>query len=567
MATRKPLFLGEYGSEEMAAADDIALGGLAMSGDITMSSNKVTGLAAATASGDALSYGQSGASLAGLTLTGDLAAGDNQITGVAAGTDPDDAVNKAQLDSAVINGGQVKEIVLHEEQLDDTEGVLAASALTMASNPVSGDTITITDGTTTRVYGAGSGGDVQYSIGATPADTMANLASAITGDGSAAWSAYFTTDLDSIDADGVVVVVEDDNDGDDSEIYASWTTQADVQYVDYGGESQYSSSTLTTMPSSAPGTTNFGFRRTQTSLASNEMHTSRNNDTMYSWDDDLDTWQQMSGGGSIPDATSASGGGIKGKITVDRDYGLLVNSGILRMSIASNAGLGLDVSGDLEGKADTTAGMEITANGFAIDIAATTPGIGFDGSGDLEAKLDGGTLEKTATGMRVVGLPSLFEVNGVAVGSDVTAANLDTLTDGSNADSLHTHTSAAASRLEDELTAEEALSLGDPIEWGTTNNQVRQCRANAIARVDCMGVVEEAGGISASGTGTCVRLGVAVGVLSGATVGDRYYVADTGGLVAGMGSISAGNHIILVGTAKNATDLEVKPQYISKKAA
>ena len=62
MATRKPLFLGEVGAEEMAAADDIELGGLSMSGDIAMGSNKITGLAAATASGDALSYGQSGAS-------------------------------------------------------------------------------------------------------------------------------------------------------------------------------------------------------------------------------------------------------------------------------------------------------------------------------------------------------------------------------------------------------------------------------------------------------------------------------------------------------------------------
>jgi hypothetical protein len=566
MATRKPLFLGEVGAEEMAAADDIALGGLAMSGNITMGSNKITGLAAATASGDALSYGQSGGSLAGLTLTGDLAVGDNQITGLAAGTDPDDAVNKAQLDSAVINGGQVKEQVLHENQLNDTEGVLAATVLTMANNPTAGDTIIITDGTTTRTYGATSGGDVQYTIGATVADTMSNLAAAIDGDGSAIWGAAFLL-LESIDTDGVVVIVEDDNDGTASQIYATWATQADIQYVNFGGADQYNSSTLAAMPSSAPGSTNFGFRRTTASLVTGEMHNARNNDTMYSWDDDAATWQQMNGSGSIPDATSASGGGIKGKVTVDREYGLLVNSGILRMSLASNKGLGFDGGGDLQGIADTTAGMEITASGFAIDIAATTPGLGFDGSGDLEVKLDGTTLEKTATGLRVKGLPSLFEVNGVAVGATVTAANLDTLTDGSNADALHSHTISATTRLEDELTAEEALNQGDPIEWGTTNNQVRQCRANTTARVDCMAVVEESGGISASGTGTCVRAGVAVGVLSGATVGDRIYVGNTGGLVTGIGSVSAGNHVIFVGTAKNATDLEVKPQYIGKKAA
>ena len=65
MATRKPMFLDEYGATEMAATDDIALGGLAMSGDITMATNKVTGLGAGASAGDALSYGQANASLAG----------------------------------------------------------------------------------------------------------------------------------------------------------------------------------------------------------------------------------------------------------------------------------------------------------------------------------------------------------------------------------------------------------------------------------------------------------------------------------------------------------------------
>lgn len=567
MATRKPLFLGDVGAEEMATTDDIALGGLAMSGNITMGSNKITGLAAATASGDAISYAQSGASLAGLTLTNDLAMGNHQIGGLAAGTNADDAVNKSQLDSAVINGGQVKEQVLHENQLDDTEGVLAASVLTIANNPTTGDTITITDGTTTRTYGAGTGGDVQYTIGATVVDTMTNLAAAIAGDGSSVWGAYLSTDLDSIDTDAVVVIIEDDNDGTASQIYGTWSTQADIQYVDYGGADQYNSSTLTALPSSAPGSTNFGFNRTTSSLTSGEMHNARNNDTMYSWDDDASTWQQMNGSGSIPDATSASGGGVKGKITVDRDYGLLVNSGILRTSLASNKGLGFDGSGDLQGIADTTAGMEITSSGFAIDIGATNPCVGFDGSGDLEVKINGTTLEKTATGLRVLGVPSLFTVNGTAVGSTVTAANLDTLTDGSNADALHTHTVSATTRLEVELTAEEALNQSDPIEWGTTNDEIRKCQASTTARVDCFGIVEESGGISASGTGTVVTSGVATGVLSGATVGTRYYVGDSGGLVSSIGSISAGNHIIFVGTAKNATDLQVTPQYIGKKAA
>jgi hypothetical protein len=564
MATRKPLFLGDYGAEEMATSDDIALGGLAMSGNITMGTNKVTGLASASASGDALSYGQSGASLAGLTLTSNLAMGTNKITGLADGTVATDAVNKGQLDTAVITGGQVKELVLHENQLDDTEGVLASVALTMASNPSSGDTIVVTDGTTTRTYGAGTGGDVQYTIGATVADSMTNLAAAIQGDGSAIWGAYFSTDLDAIDTDGVVVIIEDDNDGSASSIYGTWGTQADCQIVDFGGETQYTKKTLSTLPSSVPGSTNFGFNRTQSSLIPGEIHTIENLDQAYIWDDDADTWQAMTGASSIPDATSASGGGTKGKVTFDSDYGLVVTSGIAAISLATDPGLEFS-SGDLQAKANTSAGIEITSSGIGIDLAASDPGLQFDGSGDLEALVDGTTISK-ATSLNVLGVPLQFTVNGVSTTTNVTAANLNELT-GGGATTLHTHAIGSADRLEDELTAEETLAQGDAVEWGTTNDEIRECQASVTGRIDIIGVVEESGGISASGTGTVVKLGVAVGVISGATVGDRYYVGDSGGLVSGIGNVSAGNHVIFVGTAKNATDLDVAPQYIGKKAA
>jgi len=212
-------------------------------------------------------------------------------------------------------------------------------------------------------------------------------------------------------------------------------------------------------------------------------------------------------------------------------------------------------------------GIDISSGVISVDLATTNPALYFD-SNKLSVQLDGTTLAKGASGLSVQGLPSLFEINSVAVSANVTAANLNTLTAGSssNADSLHTHSATAANRLEDELTAYESLAQGDPVEWGGANDEVQKCQASVNSKVDCMAVVEESGGISASSTGTCIRRGVAVGVISGATVGDRYFVGDTGGLVA-YGSISAGNHVIFVGTAKNATDLEVHPYYVGRKAA
>jgi len=565
MATRKPMFLGEVGGEEMASTDDMALGGLAMSGNVTMAANKLTGLGSASGSGEALVYGQSSGSLAGLTLTDDLAMGTKKITGLDDGTAGGDAVNKSQLDTAVISGGKIKEFLLHPSQLNDAEGVLAAIALVMQVIPVGGDVISITDGVTTRTYGATSGGDVQYTIGGTIAATMANLAAAILGDGSGAWGALYTTDLDAIDTDGVVVIYELDNDAGASKLYGTWATPADCQVVDFEGEAEYTKKALTTMTGpGAPANSNFGIRRTQSALVAGEIHYCEDDDTQYYWDIDTTTWFTMTGAGSIPDATSASGGGVKGKVTFDRDFGLVVASGIAKVSLAASKGLSMDGSGDVQGVANASAGMAVGASGFEVDLADTNPCLLF--ASGIGLQINGTTLEKTATGARVKGLPSQFEVGGVAVGTPVSAPNLDTLTDGSDADALHTHNNVQATRLEAELIAEEALSKGDPVEWGTTNDKVRQSRANLLSRVDAMAVVEESAGIAPDAVGTCVRRGPAT-VLTGATVGDRYYVDNAGGLVAGKGTISAGNHVIFVGTAINATELEVHIRYVGQKAA
>ena len=67
-------------AEEMSSGDSINLGGLGMTGSITMGNNKITGLAAGTTDGDALAYGQTGAKLLGVELSG------YNVTGATAGT-------------------------------------------------------------------------------------------------------------------------------------------------------------------------------------------------------------------------------------------------------------------------------------------------------------------------------------------------------------------------------------------------------------------------------------------------------------------------------------------------
>ena len=78
----------------------LALAGGSMSGAIAMGNNKITGLAAGTANGDALRYEQ----LIGLyllltggTMSGNIAMGGNKVTGLGAAANPGEAVRYEQL--------------------------------------------------------------------------------------------------------------------------------------------------------------------------------------------------------------------------------------------------------------------------------------------------------------------------------------------------------------------------------------------------------------------------------------------------------------------------------------
>ena len=111
----------------------------------------------------------------------------------------------------------------------------------------------------------------------------------------------------------------------------------------------------------------------------------------------------------------------------------------------------------------------------------------------------------------------------------------------------------------------EAISVGDPVEWSTVADQIRQARANAASRVDAFGVATTAQAVVGQ-PATIVRLGIAEGVIAGATAGDRYWLGATGGLATSPPA-GVGNHVVFIGTAKNATDREVKPQYIGRRGA
>lgn len=82
------------------ASNKVDKGGDSMSGVLAMGGNKITGLAAATANGDALRYEQVTGLyllLTGGSLSGALGMGANKITNLGAGTNPSDAIRLDQI--------------------------------------------------------------------------------------------------------------------------------------------------------------------------------------------------------------------------------------------------------------------------------------------------------------------------------------------------------------------------------------------------------------------------------------------------------------------------------------
>jgi hypothetical protein len=211
-----------------------------------------------------------------------------------------------------------------------------------------------------------------------------------------------------------------------------------------------------------------------------------------------------------------------------------------------SSGLEFDVSGaagKLRVRVDGFGGLQRTASGLALEIDDTPD-----------------TLDVGAAGLKVVGVPSLFKINGTAVGANVTAANVDSLVDGNPITGLHFHGANKAI-----LAVNEAIAVADPVAPSTVDDRVRKCRADTDAARFMIGIAETAQATVGNTARVVLRGGTAAGVLSGATPGDRYYVAPTGGLLAANTTPGSNNHVILACIAKNATDAWVMCEQLGKK--
>jgi hypothetical protein len=195
-----------------------------------------------------------------------------------------------------------------------------------------------------------------------------------------------------------------------------------------------------------------------------------------------------------------------GLLTVDGAGGLDLNA-------ASGQQVALQVNG-----ADL-----FTAAGTALTVQAGVT-LGTTGSGNINLPNNGSAR---------------FQIETTAVGATVTAPNLDTLTNGSNADALHTHSGVGASTVDIPLTAGENLNAGDLVCIDDSGGSPRVFKADANGSGERQNPIGAAIAAATTGNAVTVRVAGEIAIADArfdggtppttAQVGQRVFMSTTAG--------------------------------------
>jgi hypothetical protein len=307
-----------------------------------------------------------------------------------------------------------------------------------------------------------------------------------------------------------------------------------------------------------------------------EVHSARADDNWYGWDDGANVWNILNGPSSIPDATGGAGGSgaTKGKVAIDTDKALAIAAGILGLNLngttLSMDGSGLQVDGlpsqfEIGGSA-----VAATVDQAALDIL--TGGVASDADGEH-------THDGLAAGSHshdhdtdLTGISANDHHDEVHALVDMTNHPETGLTDGHAlmADSATTYSFQAlpisdeAKAVENDYTVGAAgVTKGDPV-YVSANDTVLKCDAANDNTRKFIGTAKTTQTVGQ--TVSVIKSGVIVAptVAGAAAAGNFVYVKGGGGLTVTMPATS-GDHKMVVGKMKNATDVDLgKDQYLGK---
>jgi hypothetical protein len=191
-------------------------------------------------------------------------------------------------------------------------------------------------------------------------------------------------------------------------------------------------------------------------------------------------------------------------------------------------------AGLLESGSTVSVELDTAANAQGAGSGGGSSGLEFDtagNSGKLRAAVHAtGGVERTATGLAA-------KLNGNSLASGASGLSVQW-----------------APHLRFAFVADETLAVGDPVYQTTTNNRFGKGRADTDSKANVRGIAATAAAAGGDAV-DILMMGVATGILSGATAGTRYYLAPTGGLTTTQPG--SNQRIIEIGYAINATDLLV----------
>ena len=485
----------------------------------------------------------------GATIGGDLTFTAGEPKGLpTTPTTSDAAASKAYVDAIAVDGKAWKEILLVKQQLvgGGSGGVRQAILIAADSQPIANDTFIITDGTNTETYTwkATEAAAFDVAVGASAADALANLVQAINDD-SSFWGAVDTVGLDpyftGLYANQAVIyslnaVVAAHR------VYGTLNTATAIKVVEFETaiDADYSQDAGVEgdLPATDPGAVRFGFGRAFANLVTSQTHPIVETTGQCVWDVDDQVWRSVdvsaitAGAGllrtgnvldvELHTAATETGAGSSGGSS-GLEFDTTGDAGLLRVSVAAAGAIGR------------------LADGIGVRLPAATPGLAITGN-ELDLKAD------NTRGLNV-------DASGAFVAIDNSTLTFN------GSGQIQVASAGQAEKLQITTAVSEAIAIGDVVDISGTADQVDKADASVIEKSFSIGVAVTAQSTVGQDV-TYVSRGIAPGVLSGATPGDRYYLQPGGGIGTALASGPPGSERrnVLIGTAMNATDLFVDIQ-------
>ena len=233
-------------------------------------------------------------------------------------------------------------------------------------------------------------------------------------------------------------------------------------------------------------------------------------------------------------------------------------------TVSLNYGNGLEVvSSNLVAKAYAAGAITVDANGIGVSITANRPI--YVNSNALDIRY-GSTLGIDGSyQLKVVGVPSLFEIGGSATSANVTAANLGTLTAGSASDAGALHSHKLVKETITGITSTSGFAAGLAVRFDSSNKIALATNASD-AGSHVIGIIES---FVADTSAVIVKSGQAnLGTLAGTlAVNDPVYLGTAGANVA-YSSVGSGAFAVLLGYVQDATNhlIDLNPRVVGQRA-